>query len=104
MTRRGFAADGDLYARQHVDARTSYLAAERCVLFRYSKKHDKKAVDELFSGFSGVLVRDAHAIYLHFDDEGDITGAGCWSHVRRYVYKSFSTDPSSSTSRTTPAL
>lgn len=69
------------------------VAAERCVLFRYSKKHDKKAVDKLFEGFTGVLVRDAHAIYLHFDDEGDITGAGCWSHVRRYVYKSFSTDP-----------
>lgn len=69
------------------------VAAERCILFRYSKKHDKKAVDKLFSGFSGVLVRDAHAIYLHFDDEGEITGAGCWSHVRRYVYKSFSTDP-----------
>ncbi len=57
------------------------VAAERCVLFRYSKKHDKKAVDALFAGFTGVLVRDAHAIYLHFDDEGDITGACCWSHL-----------------------
>jgi transposase len=69
------------------------VAPERCVLFEYSKKHNKKTVDELFEGFSGVLVRDAHSIYLHFDDdEGDITGAGCWSHVRRYVYKAFSTD------------
>ena len=64
----------------------------RCVLFEYSKKHNKAAVDELFEGFAGVLVRDAHSIYLHFDDDGDITGAGCWSHVRRYIYKAFSTD------------
>jgi transposase len=69
------------------------VAAGRCVLFRYSKKHNKVAVDKLFAGFSGVLVRDAHAIYLHFDDDDDIIGAGCWSHVRRYIYKSFSTDP-----------
>ena len=68
------------------------VAPNRCVLFSYSKKHDKKAVDELFEGFKGVLVRDAHSIYLHFDDDGDITGAGCWSHVRRYAYKAFSTD------------
>lgn len=70
------------------------VAPERCVLFEYSKKHNKVAVDKLFEGFTGILVRDAHSIYLHFDDdeEGDITGAGCWSHVRRYVYKAFSTD------------
>lgn len=74
------------------------IAPGKCVLFEYSKKHDKKAVDKLFEGFRGVLVRDAHAIYLHFDadEDGDITGAGCWSHVRRYVYKSFSTDPARS--------
>ncbi len=74
------------------------IAPGKCVLFEYSKKHDKKAIDKLFEGFGGVLVRDAHAIYLHFDDDedSDITGAGCWSHVRRYIYKSFSTDPARS--------
>lgn len=69
------------------------VAPEKCVLFKYSKKHNKKSVDKLFEGFSGILVRDAHSIYLHFDDEeSEITGAGCWSHVRRYIYKAFSTD------------
>ena len=68
------------------------VAPNRCVLFSYSRTHDKKAVDKLFEGFTGVLVRDAHSIYLHFDDDGDITGAGCWSHVRRYAFKAFSTD------------
>jgi transposase len=70
------------------------IAPGKCVLFKYSKKHNKKAVDKLFAGFKGVLVRDAHSIYLHFDDddEGGIVGAGCWSHVRRYVHKAFSTD------------
>jgi transposase len=72
------------------------VAPGRCVLFQYSKKHNKLAVDELFEGYTGILVRDAHSIYLHFDDEGDITGAGCWSHVRRYIYKAFSTDPARS--------
>ncbi len=72
------------------------VAPGRCVLFEYSKKHNKAAVDELFEGFTGILVRDAHSIYLHFDDDGDITGAGCWSHVRRYIYKAFSTDPARS--------
>lgn len=70
------------------------IAPGKSVLFEYSKKHDKKAVDKLFEGFSGILVRDAHAIYLHFDndEDSDITGAGCWSHVRRYVFKAFETD------------
>ena len=72
------------------------VAPGRCVLFQYSKKHNKVAVDKLFEGFTGILVRDAHSIYLHFDEEGDITGAGCWSHVRRYIFKAFSTDPARS--------
>ena len=72
------------------------VAPGRCVLFEYSKKHNKAAVDKLFEGFTGSLVRDAHSIYLHFDDDGDITGAGCWSHVRRYIYKAFTTDPARS--------
>ena len=69
------------------------IQPEKHVLFSYAEKHNKETIDDILKDFNGYLVRDAHSIYLHFEEAEEITGVGCWSHVRRYVFKSLSTDP-----------
>ena len=68
------------------------VAPGRHVLFGYSKKHDGAAVDRLLAGFKGYLVADAHAVYLHLYENGDIIEVGCWSHLRRYQCKALESD------------
>jgi hypothetical protein len=50
------------------------------VLFGYSRKHDSAAVDRLLASFKGYLVADAHSVYLHLYETGDVIEVGCWSH------------------------
>jgi transposase len=69
------------------------LAPGLHVLFGYSRKHDKRAVDRMLGGYKGYLVADAHTVYDHLYVLGDVTEVGCWAHVRRYFFKSLSTDP-----------
>jgi transposase len=66
---------------------------ERHVLFGYSPKHNSAAVDALLDGYKGTLVADAHAVYDHLYQDGDIIEAGCWAHVRRYFFKSIDSEP-----------
>ena len=68
-------------------------APERHVLFGYSPKHNKAAVDALLDGYRGYLVADAHAVYDHLFVDGTIIEVGCWAHARRYFFKSLGTDP-----------
>jgi len=68
-------------------------APERHVLFGYSPKHNKAAVDALLAGYRGTLVADAHAVYDHLYADGEIVEAGCWAHVRRYYFKSLGSEP-----------
>jgi hypothetical protein len=68
-------------------------APERHVLFGYSPKHNKAAVDALLDGYRGTLVSDAHSVYLHLFAEGDIVPAGCWAHSRRYFFKALESEP-----------
>lgn len=69
------------------------VAPNKHILYRYSKKHDSKAVDELLDGYEGHLVADAHAVYDHLFIEGKIVEVGCWSHARRYFFKALTSDP-----------
>jgi len=66
---------------------------ERHVLFGYSPKHNSAAVDELLEGYRGTLVADAHAVYDHLYKDGKVIEAGCWAHMRRYVFKSLASEP-----------
>jgi transposase len=68
------------------------VAPGRHVLFGYSKKHDGEAVDRLLAGFKGYLVADAHSVYLHLYETGDVIEVGCWSHLRRYACKALESD------------
>lgn len=69
------------------------VAPERHVLFRYSARHDGKAVDALLPGYAGYLVADAHSVYDHLYRGGDVVEVACWAHARRYFFKALETDP-----------
>jgi transposase len=69
------------------------IAPERHVLFRYSRRHDSKAVDRLLPNYKGYLVADAHSVYDHLYAGGDVIEVSCWAHCRRYFYKALGSDP-----------
>lgn len=68
------------------------VAPERHVLYRFSRHHDKQAVDELLPGYKGYLVADAHTVYDHLYASGAVEVA-CWAHTRRYFFKAMTSDP-----------
>lgn len=68
------------------------VAPGKHVLFGYSSKHDGAAVDRLLAGYKGYLVADAHSVYLHLYETGEVIEVGCWSHLRRYLCKALATD------------
>jgi len=68
-------------------------APARHVMFGFTPKHDKAAVDRLLANYKGVLVLDASSVYDHLFAKGDVVEAGCWAHARRYFFKALSTDP-----------
>ena len=68
-------------------------APEKHILFAYSPKHDGAAVDDLLEGYKGYLVSDAHSVYEHLSQTGDIVSCGCMSHARRYYFKALQSDP-----------
>lgn len=68
------------------------VAPGKHVLFGYSAKHDSAAVDRLLEGFGGKLVADAHSVYNHLYESGDVIECGCWAHARRYLFKALGSD------------
>lgn len=73
------------------------VAPEKHALFGYSAKHNSAAVDVLLGSFKGHLVADAHAVYQHLYETGEVIEVGCWSHLRRYQCKALDSDPSRAT-------
>jgi hypothetical protein len=69
------------------------VAPDKHVLFRFSHRHDGKAVDALLGGYAGYLVVDAHAVYDHLYKTGTVVECGCWAHGRRYWFKTLESDP-----------
>jgi transposase len=69
------------------------VAAPLHVLFAYTSRHDKKAVDRVLAGYRGFLVADAHAVYDHLYASGDVVEVGCWAHLRRYFFEAMASDP-----------
>ncbi len=69
------------------------VAPERHVLFQYSARHDGAAVDTLLPDYQGFLVADAHSVYDHLFAAGTVTEVGCWSHARRYFFKTLGSEP-----------
>jgi transposase len=69
------------------------VAPGRHALFEFTSKHDSDAVDEVLAGYQGYLVADAHSVYDHLYESGDLTEVNCWAHLRRYFFKALSSDP-----------
>jgi len=69
------------------------VAPDKHVLFRFSHRHDGKAVDALLGNYCGYLVADAHAVYDHLYATGDVVEVACWAHCRRYWFKALESDP-----------
>jgi transposase len=69
------------------------VAPERHVIFDYTPRHDSAGVDRMLAGYEGYLVADAHAVYDHLYASGKVIEVGCWSHLRRYFYKTLGSDP-----------
>jgi len=69
------------------------VSPDRHVLFEYTARHDKDAVDGVLAGYEGYLVADAHAVYDHLYAGGRVTEVNCWAHARRYFFKALGSDP-----------
>jgi len=69
------------------------IAPGRHVLYAYTPKHDRAAVDSLLADYKGYLVADAHAVYDHLFATGDVVEVGCWAHARRYYFQALETEP-----------
>ena len=69
------------------------VAPGKHVLFEYSRDHSNDAVDNVLAGYEGYLVADAHVVYDHLYERGDVVEVNCWAHARRYFFKALATDP-----------
>ena len=69
------------------------VAPGRHVLFEYTRDHSSDAVDEVLAGYKGFLVADAHVVYDHVYEGGDVVEVNCWAHARRYFFKAMASDP-----------
>jgi transposase len=71
------------------------LADKDHVFFEYQKKHTSDAVCEMFRGYTGYFLADAHCIYdalyrgdaLDSPDDKPPLEVGCWSHARRKFWE-----------------
>jgi transposase len=69
------------------------VAPGRHVLFEFTRDHSSDAVDDVLAGYHGFLVADAHVVYDHLYQSGDLVEVNCWAHTRRYFFKALSSDP-----------
>jgi hypothetical protein len=71
------------------------LADRDHVFFEYQRKHNSDAVCEMFRGFGGYILADAHCIYdalfrgdaLLSPQDKPPDEVACWSHCRRHFWE-----------------
>src|SRR5690606_3025011 len=70
-----------------------FIADNGHIVFRHTDEHSHASVKSMLGDFDGVLLADASSVYdADEDDEPSITEAGCWAHMRRYVWKALPSD------------
>ncbi len=69
------------------------IAPAQHVLFAFTPRHDRNAVDQVLGHYQGYLVADAHVVYDHLYAGGDVIEVGCWAHGRRYFFTALLTEP-----------
>lgn len=83
--------------QQPVKCRTGHfwvlVAPGRHVLFEFTPDHSGDAVDDVLAGYKGYLVADAHVVYDHLYESGEVVEVNCWAHARRYFFKALASDP-----------
>ena len=47
----------------------------------------------MLAGYHGYLVADAHVVYDHLYESGEVVEVNCWAHCRRYFFKALASDP-----------
>ncbi len=55
------------------------VAPGRHVLFEFTRDHSSDAVDDVLAGYQGFLVADAHVVYDHLYQSGDLVEVNCLS-------------------------
>jgi hypothetical protein len=68
-----------------------FVAEQDHVIFRYTATHDGDAISAMLRGYGGHVLADASSIYDILFRTG-MTESGCWSHMRRYVWKVMPSD------------
>jgi transposase len=71
------------------------LADRDHIFFEYKRRHTSDAVCEMFRGYGGYILADAHCIYDALfrgdarvcDDDKPPDEVGCWSHARRRFWE-----------------
>lgn len=64
------------------------------VAFLFSPSRGQKVLDEVLTGFQGVLLSDGYAAYESFAKANDgITPAQCWAHARRKFIEAEKAEP-----------
>lgn len=71
------------------------LADRDHVFFEYKRKHTSAAVCDIFRGFTGYILADAHCVYdalyrgdaLLSEEDKPPDEVGCWSHARRKFWE-----------------
>ena len=56
---------------------------KRAILYEYATTRAQSVPDRLLAGFVGYLQTDGYAGYNAILAADDVTGVGCWAHVRR---------------------
>jgi len=69
------------------------VAPGRHVLFDYTARHARAGIDQLPAGHEGYLVADANAVSDHRYKSGKVIEVGCWSYLRRYLFKTLGSEP-----------
>ena len=64
-------------------------------LFDFCPDHSASGIDAFLKDkhYRGYLTADAHNIYDHLFQNGDIIELGCWAHCRRKFYEAIKSDP-----------
>jgi transposase len=64
-------------------------------VFDFCGDHSGRGIDAFLRDrhYRGYLNADAHNVYDHLFQSGDIIELGCWTHCRRHFYESKDSDP-----------
>lgn len=73
-----------------------FMGDHNHVVFRYNPVHTGATIRSMVKGYEGYLLLDASSIYDALFG-ATVIEVGCWQHLRRYIWKSLSSEPKRAT-------